>query len=86
MNTAPTSPMTSVFAGQRFVGFLFHRGNQVEAFDENHSLGLFENQEKAIAAIAAHSNESRAALARGPGKRKSVHDSTSVSADSPQAK
>jgi hypothetical protein len=59
---ASASPLTSVFAGRRCVGFLFRRGAAViEAFDERQSLGLFENQDAAIAAIAgAAINDSQA--------------------------
>jgi len=46
-------PVTSIMAGSRCVGFLFRRGVGVEAFEEQRSLGLFNNQAEAIAAVAA---------------------------------
>ena len=51
--TSSTSPVTSVFAGSRCVGFLFRRGPAgVETFDEQRSLGLFADQAEAVTAIA----------------------------------
>jgi hypothetical protein len=58
-----TSPLTSVFAGRRCVGFLFRRGAAVEAFDEFTSLGLFEDQDAALAAIAAQTKQDAGAIA-----------------------
>jgi hypothetical protein len=50
--------MVSVMAGQVCVGFLFQRGAAgVEAYDEQRSLGLFETQQLAIAAIAEATNK-----------------------------
>jgi hypothetical protein len=80
---ANTSPLTSVFAGRRCVGFLFRRGAAVEAFDEFTSLGLFETQDAAIAAIAQHTKENRAVLEHEPG-RKSVDECCTAAADTPQ--
>jgi hypothetical protein len=58
VSTASASPLTSIFAGQVCVGFTFGRGVAgVEAFNEFGSLGLFENQDAAIAAIAANRKE-----------------------------
>jgi len=54
VNTASTSPLTSIFAGQVCIGFAFDRGVAgVEAFNEFASLGFFENRDAAIATIAA---------------------------------
>jgi hypothetical protein len=53
MTTAGTSPITSIMADNRCVGFLFRRGPAgVEAFDEHRSLGLFADQAEAVAAVA----------------------------------
>ena len=44
----------SVYSGQTCVGFLLPRGKSgVEAFDGDHSLGLFSNRRAAVAAIFA---------------------------------
>jgi hypothetical protein len=58
VNTASTSPLTSIFDGKVCVGFTFARGVAgVETFNEFGSLGLFENQDAAIAATAANKKE-----------------------------
>jgi hypothetical protein len=52
---AHASPITPVMAGSRCIGFTMRRGpaGHHEAFDECRSLGLYPDQEAAIAAIAA---------------------------------
>jgi hypothetical protein len=48
------SPITSIMAGSRCVGFTIRRGAAGgEAFDEARSLGMFADRAKAIAAVAA---------------------------------
>jgi hypothetical protein len=42
---------------------LFRRGAAVEAFDEFTSLGLFEDQDAALAAIAAQTKQDAGAIA-----------------------
>jgi hypothetical protein len=53
--TAPTSssPMVSIYDGQRCLGFVFQRGRTgFEAFDaEQRSLGMFPTQREAATAI-----------------------------------
>jgi hypothetical protein len=51
---ASVTPMTSVYAGQRCIGFIFKRGPQgFEAFDaEEHSLGIFSTQREAAHAVS----------------------------------
>ena len=52
---ASSSPLLSVYDGQRCVGFVFARGKEgFEAFDAHtKSLGLFPSQGAAAAAISA---------------------------------
>jgi hypothetical protein len=58
VNTASTSPLTSIFDGKVCVGFTFAWGVAgVAAFNEFGSLGFFENQDAAIAAIAGNRKE-----------------------------
>jgi hypothetical protein len=53
MTAGPVSPIASVFAGARCVGFLFRRGGAgIEAFDEYRRLGLYADQAEGIAAVA----------------------------------
>ena len=48
------SPITPIMAGSRCIGFAMRRGVAgYEAFTEHSSLGLFADQDKAIAAVAA---------------------------------
>ena len=48
------SPITSIMAGNRCVGFVMRRGAAGhEAFDECRSLGMYASQPEAIAAVAA---------------------------------
>jgi len=51
--TTSSSPMVSVYDGQRCIGWVFHRGRAgFEAFDrEQQSLGLFRSQREAAAVI-----------------------------------
>jgi hypothetical protein len=54
MNTANnSSPMASVYDGQRCIGFVFARGKRgFEAFDADQiPLGIFPSQREAAAAI-----------------------------------
>jgi hypothetical protein len=57
MTGTSTSPITSIMAGSRCVGFLFRRRGAVEAFDEHRSLGLFSSQAAAVAAVVAQINQ-----------------------------
>ena len=51
--SAATSPMLSVYDGRTCAGFILNRGHSgFEAFDpDENSLGIFENQDKAGAAL-----------------------------------
>ena len=73
------SPMISVFAGQVCVGFTLGRGAAgVEAFNEFGSLGLFENQDAAVAAIAANRRKMPASVvgSAAPAKLGNEHGDT----------
>jgi hypothetical protein len=52
---SPTSPMTSVYAGQRCIGFVLRRGHTgYEAYDADlESLGKFSTQREAADAVSA---------------------------------
>jgi hypothetical protein len=64
MTASSTSPITSILVGKQCVGFVFARGAAgSEAFDERQSLGLFEDQDAAIAAIAAQTKQDAVAIA-----------------------
>jgi hypothetical protein len=54
VTASPVAPITSIMVGQRCIGFAMRRGAAgVEGFDEYSSLGLYDDQAEAIAAVAA---------------------------------